>query len=147
MNRGQHHKRLAWVTGIGLGIATLAGIAGVALPRGETLWHMIAAPDVDGSWKFVSIDGIDVSKEGYSLGIRWSEIVGYSDGCNSCGIAASSEGIYHSRTCTLAACAEQPNERFFRRFISGDVRMRAEGDRLTLTVPGHRALLVRSRPD
>ena len=147
MSRGQHHKRLAWVTAGGLGIALVASIAGIALPPGETLWHLVAAPQEDGNWRFVRIDGIDVTAENYSIGIRWGELDGYYDGCNSCGISSEAEGIYYMRTCTLQACAEQPNERLFRRFLSKDVVMRPDGDRLILTIPGHRAELVRSRSD
>ena len=147
MSRGQHHSKLAWITAGGLAVAMVIGIGGIAMPPGETLWHLIAAPEEDGSWRFVRIDGIDVTAESYSVGIRWGEIVGYHDGCNSCGISDEGEGIYHMRTCTLQACAEQPNERLFRRFLTKDVRMEATGDRLVLTTTGHRAELVRSRRD
>ncbi|MBX7539644.1 hypothetical protein [Qipengyuania sphaerica] len=147
MSGGQHHKGLAWVTAGGLAVAVIAAIGGIAMPPGETLWHLIAAPEEDGGWDFVRIDGIDVTDENYSIGIRWSEIVGYHDGCNSCGVSGESEGIYHMRTCTLQACAEQPNERLFRLFLASNVRMLPAGDRLFLTVPGHRAELVRNSHD
>ena len=147
MSRGQHHSKLAWITAGGLAVAMVIGIGGIAMPPGETLWHLIAAPEEDGSWRFVRIDGIDVTAESYSVGIRWGEIVGYHDGCNSCGISDEGEGIYHMRTCTLQACAEQPNEQLFRRFLVSDVRMEATGDRLVMTVPSHRAELVRADLD
>lgn len=138
MSGGQHHKRLAWVTGIGLGIAALAGIAGAILPRGETLWHLVAGPKEDGLWQFRSIDGRDVSSAGYSVRVHWGEISGWYNGCNSCSI--SDEG---ARICTLQACAERPTDALYRQFLRGPYGMEVDGDRMILTVYGHRAVLQR----
>ena len=142
---GQHHKRLAWATAGGLSLALVIAIGGIAMPPGETLWHLVAAPKEDGSWRFVTIDGVDVSAERYSIGIRWGEVVGYYDGCNSCGIGGGDErrGIYHVRTCTLAACEERPDDRLFRRFLVRNLAMEPQGERLVLSVAGHQAVLVR----
>ena len=142
--RGQHHKRLAWVTVGGLALAALAVAVDIAIPEGETLWHMIAAPEEDGRWRFATIDGRDVRQEHYTLDVRWGEIAGYHDGCNSCGVTQHDpDSPYHSRTCTLMACAYKPNQVRFRRFLAGEPRMQMDGPRLILSVPGHRAVLVR----
>ena len=149
MSRGQHHKGLAVATAGGLLLALVLAIGGIAMPPGETLWHLVAAPDEDGSWRFLTIDGIDVSAERYSVGIRWGEITGYYDGCNSCGIGDGDgrQGIYHQRTCTLAACEERPYDQLFRRFLVRGTRMDVSGDRMVMSVPGHRAVLVRQVAD
>lgn len=146
MSRSQHHRRLAWLTAGGLGIALVAVIVDVTLPPGETLWHMVAAPEEDGGWKFVEIDGVDVSDGGYSLGVRWGEISGFHDGCNSCGFEDLDQprgALERSMICTLQACEEKPNDVLFARFAFGTPQMRVENDRLILTLPGHRAVLVR----
>lgn len=112
-SRGQHHKRLAWVTAGGLGVALVVAIAGIAMPPGETLWHMVAAPEEDGSWNFVRIKGVDVSEAGYSAHLRWGEITGWDDGCNDCGFSDPDDpgrGVTH----THQACAELPTDRLFR---------------------------------
>lgn len=145
MSKGQHHKRLAWITAGGLGIALVAAIVDFSLPPGETLWHMVAAPEEDGGWKFVEIDGVDVREDGYSVGIRWSEITGFNDGCNSCGFDGDEPAgtLGRSMMCTLQACEQQPNDELFARFAYGTPEMQVEGERLVLTLPGHRAVLVR----
>ena len=144
MSRGQHHRGLAIVTAAGLGIAALVGLSGVVLPRGESLWHMIAGPEVDGNWRFVSVDGVDVSTGGYTLGILWGKVTGYTDGCNSCGISFEERGIYHMRTCTLQACEEKPTDALVRGFFQREPGpMEVVGDRLVITRGGSRAVLVR----
>lgn len=139
MSRGQHHKRLAWVTGVGLGIAAVAGFSDAILPHGETLWHLVAGPEEDGLWEFQSIDGRDVSSVGYSVRVHWGEVGGGYNGCNSCSIAEDG-----ARICTLQACAEHPTDALYRHFIRGPYGMEVDGDRMILTVPGHRAILYRS---
>ena len=147
MSKGQHHKKLAWITAGGLGLALVAAIVDFSLPPGETLWHMVAAPPEDGGWKFVEIDGVDVREDGYSLGIRWGEITGFDDGCNSCGFDDEQPAgtLGRSMMCTLQACEPRPNDELFARFAYGAPAMQVESDRLVLTLPGHRAVLVRPR--
>lgn len=149
INKGQHHKRLAWITAGGLAVAATAAIADIALPPGETLWHLIAAPAEDGAWIFETIDGVDVSGDGYSLGIRWGRITGFNDGCNSCGFddELASGAPNRSLVCTLQACADRPNDILFGRFAYGSPAMAVRGERLILTLPGHRAELVRAERD
>ncbi|MBY6216865.1 hypothetical protein [Qipengyuania aquimaris] len=149
MSGGQHHRRLAWITAGGLALALVFGISGVALPPGETLWHLIAAPEEDGGWKFETIDGVDVRKDGYSLGIRWGRIVGFHDGCNGCGFDDELPSGAPDRmlVCTLQACPERPNDILFGRFAYGSPEMEVNGERLILTLPGHRAELVRASRD
>ena len=142
--QGQHHPRLAIVTAAGLAVALVAGVLGVSLPRGETLWHMVAGPQVDGSWRFVRINGVDVRRSGYTLGIMWGEVEGYSDGCNSCGMIES-DGPYYTRQCTLMACAEDPNAHLVRRFLRRDPgTMELRQGRLYITRGQYRAELVRA---
>ena len=146
MSRGQHHKKLAWITAGGLGLALVAAIVDLSLPPGETLWHLVAAPEEDGGWKFVEIDGVDVRNDGYSLGIRWGEIVSFNDGCNSCGFDDLDQprgAFERSMMCTLQACEEKPNDALFARFAYSAPEMQVADDRLVLTLPGHRAVLVR----
>ncbi|QZD90398.1 hypothetical protein K3148_03115 [Qipengyuania aurantiaca] len=138
MSRGQHHKRLAWVTAAGLGLAAVAGGLGIAMPPGETLWHLIAAPQEDGLWEFKTIDGRDVSLVGYSIRVHWGEVSQWYNGCNYCG--TSDDG---GQICTLQACIERPSDRLYYRFLHGPYTMEVEGDRMVLTVPGHRAVLQR----
>lgn len=147
--RGQHHKRLAVVTALALVLALAMAIGGMILPPGETLWHRLAAPDEDGAWRFVTIDGVDVRDDGYSLFIRWRAITGYHDGCNSCGFDGEAPaGSRTMMTCTLVDCAPRPHDPLFARFAHGDPVMAVRGDRLILTLPGHRAELVRApEPD
>lgn len=124
-------------------MALVVAIAGIAMPPGETLWHLFAAPEEDGSWHFVSIDGVDVREMGYSAHLRWGEIIGWDDGCNDCGFSDSnnpSRGVI----CTLQACTELPTDRLFRLWPNSNPEVLLRGDRLILTIPGHRAELVRS---
>ena len=142
----QHHKKLAIVTFAGLALALIVTMAGIALPPGETLWRLVAAPEEDGGWTFVTIDGADVREDGYSIGIRWSEITGFHNGCNSCGFTDDKPAGSADRpmTCTLVACPPRPHDPLFGRFAFGDPVMRFEGERLILSLPGHRAELVRA---
>lgn len=123
----------------------MLGVGAVFLPPGETWWHLVAAPEVDGGWKAVTIDGIDVRGEGYALGIRWGAIRGFNDGCNSCGFDDDKPAGAADRRimCTLVACSPRPHDPLFARFAHGDPRMEVAGDRLVLNLPGHRAELVR----
>ncbi len=143
----QHHKTLAIVTLTGLALALVVAVAGLALPPGETLWHLVAAPQEDGGWTFVTIDEVDVREDRYAIGIRWGVIRGFHDGCNSCGFADSEPAGARERlwTCTLVGCAPGPHDPLFARFVSGNPAMLVRGDRLILTLPGHRAELVRAR--
>ena len=131
----------------------MLAIGGTLLPPGETWWHIVAAPPEDGGWKFTTIDGVDVRNDGYSLGIRWGKITGYHDGCNGCGFDDDKPMGARDRSmmCTLVACPPSPHDELFGRFAFGAPAMKAEGDRLVLTLPGgHRAQLVRAparRPD
>ena len=138
MRRGQHHIGLAIATACGLALAIFAVLIDFATPEGETLWHMVAAPAEDGLWSFHSIDGHDVSAVGYSVRVHWGEVSEWYNGCNHCG--TSDEG---NLICTLQACVEQPYDRLYFRFSRGTPRMRVEEDRMVMTVPGHRAQLVR----
>ena len=140
--RGQHHKGLAGVTLAGLAVATVLAIGGIAIPQGETVWHLIAAPEVDGLWQFVSIDGVDVREANYSMGLRWGKIISWNNGCNACGWGDDGE-----RICTLALCIERPSDRLFQLWPRSRPAIRIKGDRLFLTIPGHRAELVRKLSD
>ena len=138
MRRGQHHKGLAVATACGLGLALLAIVSSIMLPRDETLWHLIAGPEEDGLWQFERIDGRNVSSVGYSVRVHWGELSAWYNGCNYCG--TSEDGM---QVCTLQACVERPYDRLYFRFTRGAPQMRVDGDRMVLTVPGHRAELVR----
>ena len=138
MKRGQHHKGLAWATAAGLCLAAVAGALSVALPPDETLRHFIAAPPEDGLWEYRTIDGRDVSSVGYSIRVHWGEVSQWYNGCNYCG--TSDDG---GQVCTLQACIERPSDRLYYRFLQGPYSMEVEGDRMILTVPGHRAVLQR----
>ena len=139
--RGQHHGRLALLTAAGLVIAALAGLSSSVWPEAG-LWHAIAAPDEDGNWRFVSINGRDVRDAGYGVTIRWGEPVGWDNGCNDCGMVDvddPSQGM----VCTLQACAEQPFDHLYRRFPGKKPAIELRGDTLILSVYGHRAILIR----
>ena len=99
---------------------------------------MIAAPEEAGLWQFVSIDGVDVRKANYSVGLRWGRIRSWNDGCNACGWGDEGE-----RICTLALCIERPTDRLFHLWPRSKPTIRVKGDPLFLTIPGHRAELVR----
>lgn len=124
-----------------------AALGPIALPPGETWWHLIAAPEEDGAWRFVSIDGEEVSRNGYSVGIRWGRITGYHNGCNACGFQDDRPAGSPDRqlVCTLAACAEQPADAGFNRLFHGTPSIQVNGDELAMRVPGHQAKLVRIR--
>lgn len=114
----------------------------IFIPHNETLWHLIAAPQEDGAWRFRIIDGRDVSNVGYAVRVHWGEIVGWYDGCNECG--RSEDG--GMMTCTLQACVAYPSDPLYRLFAQGRPAMSLRGDSLILTVPGHRAVLDRAAP-
>jgi len=146
----QHHKTLAIVTAAGLFCALIAVVGVIMLPPGETWWHLVAAPPEDGAWKFNRIDGVDVRDDGYALGVRWGEIRAFDDGCNSCSFdddKPMGSADRRMMMCTLVACPAKPNDALFARFAHGAPAMRANGDRLTLTLRGHRADLVRVPPN
>ena len=127
-------------------LAALLGIGAAAIPGPGGLWYAIAKPEVDGGWRFVEINGVDVRKDGYSLGIRWGEITGFHDGCNGCGFddELPSGSPNRSMMCTLVACEEKPHDRLFWPFAHGDPAMEVAGDRLILRLDGSRAMLERA---
>lgn len=133
----------------GLVLAAALAIGGIALPRGQTLWHLVAAPEEDGGWRFVTIDGVDVTADRYALGVHWGKITGFDDGCNSCGYSDDKPSGARDRmmTCTLVKCEPKPHDLLFHRFASGDPKMTVRDQRLILTLPGHQAELVRTSPE
>ena len=144
--RGQHHARLAWMVVAGLCLASAAGFGAFAFPQPGGLWHAIAGPDIDGSWRVIWIDGLDVRRDGYSLGIRWGKITGFNNGCNSCGFDDDlpSGSPNRSMMCTLVACTDRPNDPLFAPFAFGNPEIVLDGERLILRVEDRRAVLERA---
>lgn len=136
------------MTAAGLGIAAMLGIGQVVLPRGESLWHLIAGPAVDGSWRFVTIDGQAMPQSDYTIGIEWEKIVGGRDGCNMWGYQDDKPaGSFHREIIsTLAACADDdsPQAALYGLFAASAPEMKlVDDDTLILRVPGHEARLER----
>ena len=144
--RGQHHKRLAGFTAAALGIAAIAGFSGLLFPAPETLWHRLTGPEIDGGWRFVSIDGRDVRRNDYSVSILWGRIVAGHDGCNGWGFQDNKPAGSHDReiVSTLVGCPDDPARGAYARFAFGAPEFALTSEnRLALTLPGHRAKLVR----
>lgn len=123
----------------------LTVIGTLALPPGESWWHILAAPEEDGHWRVITIDGADVRPSGYSLHVRWGRITGFHDGCNGCGFQDDRQAGSRDRRmiCTLVACPRQPRDPVFFRIVGGAPAMAPNGDHLVMTVGPHRAELVR----
>lgn len=103
---------------------------------------MVAAPEENGSWHFVNIDGVDVRNAGYSIGLRWGKISSWHNGCNLCGTTSDGGAI-----CTWQACEAFPADRLFSIWPRSYPNIELKGDHLVLTLLGHRAQLVRAQQD
>ena len=139
--KGQHHSRLAWITGIGLLVAALA-VFGAFDARGD-LWHRLAGPDVDGRWKFVVIDGVPVHRRDFVIDIRWGETTGGRDDCNEWGYSGDRlPNGDRMITTSLAGCQPDQLRDAYYRLVHGNVawRLRAD-DRLEAAAAGHTGLL------
>ena len=136
--RSQHHKRLAWLTAAVLGIAATAGLCSVLLPRNDRLIYRLTAPDLDGEWRFVG------PRARYMLRIREGEIVGGYDGCNAWGFSQTLDDTGERMVVSDAqGCNPKPFHDTYRRFAFGNPHFELEGDALVVSVPDHRAVLVR----
>lgn len=135
-------------TGIGLGVLLLTLGLGHALATG-TLRPRLFAPEEDGGWGALRIDGRPVSSRDYTIFIRDGRVEAGRDGCNSWGYTDDPPGPYGERMIisTLVACPEDDPVRlgYYAVARSGaKPELRPDGT-LRLAAPGHEAFFRRCK--
>lgn len=127
--------------------ALMLATCGIIDPTGRWRpWTALFAPDEDGSWMVISIDGEPVPHGEYRYGITDGKISGGRDGCNDWGYTDDPPGPDGERmiVSTLQACPEDnPLTRAYR-LLTRDPRMvLAPNGLLHLSGHGHKAVLRR----
>jgi hypothetical protein len=135
-------RRAAWAFGA---LLLLLGLVGYGA-RGGFDW--LLAPDEDGSWQMVLVNGQNVARREFVVGIGARRVVGGLDDCNSWGFEEQDRGkpvTERMIVTTLALCPEDdPARRAYRMITMSEPvpRLRPDGS-LELAARGHRAILRR----
>ncbi len=124
-----------------LAAALLLMVASV-LGRSE-LWSRLFAPEADGNWAGVSIDGRGVAPQQYRIVILDGEVSGGRDGCNdwSYDDEGADEKGGRRITSTLVGCPEGDpvREAYWALTTDPDIDLREDGS-LRVASRGHQAI-------
>lgn len=125
---------------LGLGLVRYVAVGGA---------DWLLAPDEDGSWRAVMIDGQPVATREFTIGIKGGRVLGGADDCNHWGFEDEEELDKplgeRMIVSTLALCVEDDAvRRAYRMVAMSDARpvLRPDGS-LHLAAAGHRAILRR----
>ena len=129
----------------GLALAAFLGFGGLD-PQRLDLWHRLTGPQIDGSWKFQTIDGTSVAQQNFTVEIRWGSITSGRDDCNSWW-RSSGEGA--SIVTTLVACEDSALRSVYNKLARGpftraSAMSLSNPDRLIITNGAHSGTLSRS---
>jgi hypothetical protein len=108
-----------------------------------------AAPDIDGPWNAVTIDGRAVAPREWRIGIEGGKVSGGRDGCNDWGYGEpEAKGGARTIVSTLVGCPEGDPVRkaYWAMAMAPEARLelRADGT-LRIAARGHEAVLRRCR--
>ncbi|WP_340588917.1 hypothetical protein [Erythrobacter alti] len=116
-------------------VLVMLSVAGQRLPE----WRAWFDGPERGTWRAVTIDGLDVSDERMHIVVAEGEIRGGRDGCNYWGYSSEPDPQTGERmtTTTLAACPDTPKLRAYDAIghFRSDLRLLAE-DRLEVSYRG-----------
>lgn len=124
----------------------LTGLAlmlrGIFDPQGE--WQPFA-PEEDGSWAAVSIDGRPVPPADYRLAIRAGAVAGGRDGCNDWSFTDDPPAANGMRmiVATLQLCPEDPVRTAYRKLAAPGARITLADGMLRVVGGGHEGLFRR----
>lgn len=137
---------IAMIVALLCGALALA-TCGIADPTGRWRpWTAMLAPDEDGSWAVVSIDGRPLPPDEYRFGITDGKISGGRDGCNDWSYTDDPPGPDGERmiVSTLQACPEDDPVRQAYRLLTRNPKIELGADGLLrMTGQGHQAVLRR----
>ncbi len=128
------------------------GLAGLLLTFGLVLYvasgglDWVFAPEEDGSWRAITIDGRPVADEGYTILIRSGQVIAGFDGCNSWHYEDASTAPDGSRSImtTLAGCAKTPTIHAYWMTARAGVRpIVLPAQTIAVEANGHRAVFRR----
>ena len=114
------------------------------------VWHALAAPREDGSWRAVTFDGEPVGNADYLITVRWGKIVGGYDDCNGWAYQDAKPDAKGERMIlsTLVLCTQDEKRRRIYRLLIYAPRMELASEReLRLSRAGHVGVFRRCAPD
>lgn len=132
----------------GLGLAGL--LLAILLVQAGHDWKLVqrlTAPEVDGSWAAVAIDGRAVPWREWRYWVERGKVAGGRDGCNDWGFDKPEvEGGPPTITTTLAGCPEDDpvHKAYWALALGASLELREDGT-LRLAGRGHEAVLRRCR--
>jgi hypothetical protein len=142
------YRRLQARTGLAL-LGLLIALGLVQAGHDLRIVRRLTAPEVDGAWAAVSIDGRAVSWREWRIAVTDGKVAGGRDGCNEWGFDEPEvEGGERTITTTLAGCPEDDPVRkaYWLLAIARDTSPRLRGDgSLRLSAGRHEAIFRRCR--
>lgn len=109
-------------------------------------WARLIAPEEDGSWAAVRIDGRPVSPDEYRVSITEGQVAGGRDGCNDWAFSDDPPSRDGARMIVATAqyCpGDDPTRRAYRALMSGaEVRLQADRT-LRISAGGHEGIFRR----
>lgn len=140
------YRRRQKQAGLGLGALLLVLILVQAGHDGKVVYRL-TAPEVDGSWAVVTIDGRPVPPREYRVVVTGAKVSGGRDACNGWGFDKPEvEGGPPTITMTLVGCPEDDPVRraYWALALAATPDLREDGT-LRLAARGHEAILRRCR--
>ncbi|HYG29860.1 MAG TPA: hypothetical protein VD887_06570 [Allosphingosinicella sp.] len=134
----------------GLGLAALLLALGIVqVGQTERVVQRLTAPEEDGSWNAVSIDGRPVAAGAWRISVERGRVSGGRDDCNDWGYQEPQrEGGQRLIVSTLVGCREDDPARrgYWAMATAPDAVLELRGDgRLRLAARGHEGLFRRCR--
>jgi hypothetical protein len=133
----------------GLGLAgLLLGLGIVQIGQTERVVQRLTAPEADGSWTAVTIDGRAVAPGAWRLSVERGRVSGGRDDCNDWGYQEAEEGRSRLIVSTLVGCREDDPVRraYWAMATAEDAALMLGGDgTLRLAARGHEGLFRRCR--
>ena len=119
------------------------GFSGARRP--QDLWEAIFAPETDGSWTAVRIDGRPIEPERYRIGVSAGKVSGGRDDCNDWAYEGEPDekGEQMINT-TLVGCPEGDpmREAYWALVYDPKIELNPDG-KLRVQGQGHEAILIR----
>jgi heat shock protein HslJ len=146
LGRAAYRRRQAR-TGLAL-LGLLLGLGLVQAGHDLRLVGRLTAPETDGAWAAVSIDGRPVSWRQWRLSVTGGKVSGGRDGCNDWGFSEPEvEGGERMINMTLVECPDDPvREAYWTLARARSMSPRLSGDgSLRLAAGGHEAVFRRCR--
>jgi hypothetical protein len=147
LDRAAYRRRQAG-TGMAL-LGLLLGLGLVQAGHDSRIVQRLTAPEVDGAWAALSIDGRPAQWREWRISVSGGKVAGGRDGCNDWGFDEPEvEGGERTITTTLVGCPEDDPVRKAYWILALDrsisPQLRSDG-RLRLAAGGHEAIFRRCR--